>query len=113
VARVLDLVRLEPASEPTGTAPPELDIRRLESKFEEVQDADYFSVLGLARSAGSEEVKRAYERLAAEFHPLRFAGHPDASLQFRAQQIRTVLSEAARALSDDRLRAEYARNLLD
>jgi DnaJ-class molecular chaperone len=58
-------------------------------------------------------VKRAYERLATEFHPLRFAGHPDASLQYRAQQVRDVLSEAARALADDKLRAEYARNLQD
>ncbi|WNZ63642.1 hypothetical protein QEG98_07970 [Myxococcus sp. MxC21-1] len=113
VARTLGLVSLEPATdEDAGDLPPELDVRRLEAKFEEIQDADYFAVLGLARSAG-EEVKRAYELLAAEFHPLRFAGHPDPALQHRAQQIRTVLAEAAQALGDDRLRAEYARSLLD
>ena len=113
VAKVLGLVALRPVEEPVGELPPELDIRRLEAKFEEVQEADYFTVLGLTRTAGGEEVKRAYERLATEFHPLRFAGHPDASLQYRAQQVRDVLSEAARALADDRLRAEYARNLQD
>jgi hypothetical protein len=114
VARTLGLITLQAASgEDTGELPPELDVRRLESKFEEVQEADYFTVLGLARTAGSEEVKRAYELLAAEFHPLRFAGHPDPALQHRAQQIRSVLSEAAQALGDDRLRAEYARSLLD
>jgi hypothetical protein len=114
VARTLGLITLQAASgEDTGELPPELDVRRLESKFEEVQEADYFTVLGLARTAGSEEVKRAYELLAAEFHPLRFAGHPDPALQHRAQQIRSVLAEAAQALADDRLRAEYARSLLD
>lgn len=114
VARTLGLVSLEPATdEDAGDLPPELDVRRLEAKFEEIQDADYFAVLGLARSAGGEEVKRAYELLAAEFHPLRFAGHPDPALQHRAQQIRTVLAEAAQALGDDRLRSEYARSLLD
>ncbi|MBU8894345.1 response regulator receiver protein [Corallococcus sp. M34] len=114
VARTLGLVALQPDTlDGMGDHPPELDVRRLEAKFEEVQDADYFTVLGLARSAGGEEVKRAYELLSAEFHPLRFAGHPDAALQHRAQQVRVILSEAARALGDDRLRAEYARNLLD
>jgi hypothetical protein len=114
VARTLGLITLHPPSaDAKGDLPPELDVHRLEAKFEEIQDADYFTVLGLARSAGSEEVKRAYALLAAEFHPLRFAGHPDPALQHRAQQIRAVLSEAARALGDDRLRGEYARNLLD
>ncbi len=113
MARALGLVALRPASGPQGEVPPELDILRLEAKFEEIQDADYFTVLGLARTAGSEEVKRAYERLSTEFHPLRFAGHADASLQYRAQQIRDVLGEAVQALVDDKLRADYARNLLD
>ncbi|KFA92736.1 response regulator [Archangium violaceum] len=116
VARALGLITLRPASKPSGSeqdAPGELDVRRLESKFEEIQEADYFTVLGLSRSAGSEEVKRAYELLTTEFHPLRFAGHPDPALQHRAQQISTALAEAARALADDRLREEYARSLLD
>ncbi len=115
VARTLGLISLAPVGEEdeAGDLPPELDVRRLEAKFEEIQDADYFTVLGLARSAGGEEVKRAYELLSAEFHPLRFAGHPDPALLHRAQQIRSVLAEAAQALGDDRLRAEYARSLLD
>ncbi|HEX8821791.1 MAG TPA: hypothetical protein VF794_17835, partial [Archangium sp.] len=114
VARALGLLTLRPASESSEEeAPGELDVRRLEAKFEEIQDADYFSVLGLSRGAGSEEVKRAHALLTAEFHPLRFAGHPDPALQHQAQQISTALAEAARALADDRLREEYARSLLD
>jgi hypothetical protein len=115
VARALGLVTLRPAAAVSGEqeAPGELDVRRLESKFEEIQEADYFTVLGLSRSAGGEEVKRAFALLTAEFHPLRFAGHPDPALQHRAQQVSHALSEAARALADDRLREEYARSLLD
>ncbi|PTL79061.1 hypothetical protein [Vitiosangium sp. GDMCC 1.1324] len=115
VARALGLVTLRPAAGVSDEqeAPGELDVRRLESKFEEIQDADYFTVLGLSRAAGSEEVRRAFELLTAEFHPLRFAGHPDPALQHRAQQISNALSEAARALTDDRLREEYARSLMD
>ncbi len=114
VARALGLLTLRPASERSEEeAPGELDVRRLEAKFEEIQEADYFTVLGLPRGAGSEEVKRAHALLTAEFHPLRFAGHPDPALQHRAQQISTALAEAARALADDRLREEYARSLMD
>ena len=50
VARALGLITLRPAAEASGSeqvAPGELDVRRLEAKFEEIQDADYFTVLGL------------------------------------------------------------------
>ncbi|ATB31512.1 response regulator receiver protein [Melittangium boletus] len=115
LCHALGLLQLRPAVPLEGDedAPGELDVRRLESKYEEIQDADYFSVLGLARTAGGEDVRRAHALLTAEFHPLRFAGHPDPVLQHRAQQIATSLSEAARALADDRLREEYARSLRD
>ena len=110
----LGLIELRPAVRTEeARSPGDLEVRRLESKFEEIQDADYFAVLGLARTAGGEDVKRAHALLAAEFHPLRFAGHPDPVLQHRAQQVSNTLSEAARALTDDRLREEYARSLMD
>jgi hypothetical protein len=115
LGHALGLLHLRPAvaAAELEDFPGELDVRRLESKYEEIQDADYFSVLGLARTARGEDVKRALALLSAEFHPLRFAGHPDPVLQHRAQQIATSLSEAARALGDDRLREEYARSLRD
>ncbi|MCI0569996.1 MAG: hypothetical protein L0Y66_04530 [Myxococcaceae bacterium] len=91
----------------------EVDVHRLLAKHEEVQDADYFTVLGVPRSAGSAEVRRAWELLAREFHPMRYTGHPDVTLHARAQGVQAVLEEARRALEDDALRAEYARNLLD
>jgi hypothetical protein len=58
-------------------------------------------------------VQRAYERLSEEFDPLRFSGHTDPSLQQRAHLVHRLLEEAAKALEDDRRRAEYARHLLD
>ncbi len=91
----------------------ELDIKRLESKIEEIQGADYITVLGLSRSAGKEDVEKAFQHLVTEFHPLRYAGHSDPVLQRRAEEIQVILTEAAQALQDDRLRAEYARNLVD
>lgn len=112
VARALGMVGLHAPSSP-APVPADLDLKRLEAKYEQVQEADYFSILGLSRSAGTEEVQRAFQALASEFHPLKFTGHSDPALQHRAQRIHELLAEAAQALGDDRLRAEYARHLLD
>jgi CheY-like chemotaxis protein len=90
-----------------------LYIQRLDAKYEEVQNGDYFSILGLPRSAGTAEIQHAFGALSAEFHPLRFALHPDPSLQQRAQLVHDALVEAANVLQDERLRSQYAGNLLD
>jgi len=113
LASILGAIEIRPGTQPVAAHGPDVDIRRLKSKFEEVQEADYFAVLGLSRSAGSEEVRQAFEVLSAEFNPLKFAGHTDPSLQSQAEQIQSLLAEAAQTLQDDRLRAAYAGNLTD
>ncbi|MBL8911611.1 MAG: hypothetical protein JNM17_13040 [Archangium sp.] len=113
VARLLGFIDVKPGQKKTENVSGNLDVQRLEAKFDEVQDADYFTILGLSRAAGSEDVRRAYQRLSQEFDPLRFSGHPDATLQQRAQVVANLLEEAAKALEDDRRRVEYARHLLD
>lgn len=113
LGKVVGILETRIGGEPESPAPPELDLRRLRAKFEEVQDGDYFSVLGLARSAGAEDVRRAFDALSAEFNPLKFAVHPDASVRRQAQQVHQVLAEAAQALQDDQLRAGYSSSLVD
>jgi hypothetical protein len=113
VAKLLGLIELKVPPRTTVAPSPQLDVKRLEAKFEQVQDADYFTMLGLGRAAGGDEVLRAWQRLAEEFDPLKYSGHPDAALQQRAQVVYSVLEEAAKALGDDRRRAEYARHLVD
>jgi CheY-like chemotaxis protein len=113
LARLLSAIEIRPGTKPSAAPGPDVDVRRLRSKFEDIQEADYFAVLGLPRSAGSEEVRQAFQVLSAEFDPLKFAGHRDPSLQSQAEQIQDVLAEAARTLQDDRLRAAYAGNLID
>ncbi len=113
VAKLLGVLTVTLPAHPRVAIDAELDVRRLEAKYDEVQDADYFTILGLPRAASADDVQRAWQRLSTEFHPLRFSGHPDAGLQQRAQVVYGLLEEAMRALEDDRRRTEYARHLLD
>jgi CheY-like chemotaxis protein len=112
VAHWMGVVAMLPALEKPVLVSPEIDVKRLESKYEEVQEADYFTILGLSRSAGTEEVARAFRRLAEEFSPLRYAHHPDAGLQQRARVVQKSLEEAAHALEDEQRRTQYARHLM-
>lgn len=71
---------------------------------------DFYSALGVPSSASTADIKTAFRRLAAHYHPDRNAS-PDAPARFRAVQ------EAYEVLSDDENRQAFddnrRRNLLD
>jgi len=114
VAVAVGWVELRPPSQEEAQAETvEVAAARLEARWSQVEDADYFAVLGLPRNAGPDEVARAFARLSAEYDPLRWSGHPDPRVQARAERMQALLSEAARALTDDGLRNAYARSLGD
>src|SRR5213593_1992519 len=64
---------------------------------------DYYEVLGVGRSANDEEVKRAYRKLAVQFHPDKNPDDPHAEEKFKE------LGEAYDVLSDEQKRAAYDR----
>ena len=66
---------------------------------------NYYQVLGIASSAGRDEIRAVYRRLAFELHPDR---NSSADAQTRFQEI----IEAFTVLSDPRKRAEYDALLL-
>lgn len=63
---------------------------------------DYYDVLGVARGANGEEIKKAYRKLAMQYHPDR---NKDNGAEAKFKEI----NEAYEVLSDDRKRAAYDR----
>jgi molecular chaperone DnaJ len=64
---------------------------------------DYYEVLGVERDAPVDAIKRAYRRLAVEYHPDRNPNNPEAEERFKEA------SEAYAVLSDPQKRASYDR----
>lgn len=64
---------------------------------------DYYDVLGVNRSASKEELKKAYRKLAMQFHPDRNPDNKEAEENFKEA------AEAYEVLSDDAKRAKYDR----
>src|SRR5215470_16076456 len=64
---------------------------------------DYYEVLGVTRTADGAEIKKAYRRLAMEYHPDRNPGDKDSEERFKEA------AEAYEVLSDDDKRSAYDR----
>ncbi|MBD3319565.1 MAG: DnaJ domain-containing protein, partial [Chitinivibrionales bacterium] len=62
---------------------------------------DYYEVLGVSKDASDDEIKRAYRKLAVQYHPDKNPGNKEAEEKFRDA------TEAYEILKDSKKRAQY------
>ena len=66
-------------------------------------DLEYYEILEISRSADAAEIKKAYRKMALQFHPDRNQGDKEAEEKFKA------INEAYQVLSDEQKRSTYDR----
>jgi molecular chaperone DnaJ len=64
---------------------------------------DYYEILGVTKTASAEEIKKAYRKVAMQYHPDRNPGDKEAEEKFKEA------AEAYEVLSDDNKKAKYDR----
>lgn len=64
---------------------------------------DYYKTLGVDKNASTEELKKAYRKLAMDHHPDRHQGDKTQEAKFKE------INEAYSVLSDAKKRANYDR----
>lgn len=62
---------------------------------------DYYQILGVAKGASADEIKKAYRKLAMQYHPDRNPGNKEAEAKFKEA------TEAYEVLKDDQKKSAY------
>ncbi|CAO3593298.1 unnamed protein product [Absidia cylindrospora] len=76
-------------------------LRKAELELKKSQRKDYYKMLGVSKDAGETEIKKAYRKLALQYHPDKNAGDEKAEARFKE------VGEAYAVLSDSQKKARY------
>lgn len=69
---------------------------------------DYYKVLGVSRNADEQEIKRAFRKLAQQYHPDKNPGNAEAEKRFKeANEAHTVLSDPDKRSKYDRFGSQW------
>lgn len=81
---------------------------KIEKKYEEIQGADYYEVLGVERGADEDTIRNRFRKLAKKWHADRYSGEDlSAETRKKLQAIFAEINNARRTLSNPNDRQEY------
>lgn len=87
--------------------------RKILTDYQRVMESDYFEALGIARQCGGAEVRRAYYKLAKEYHPDRFLGSGlSREMTNKITGMFQYVTQAYTVLSDARSCSDYLEELV-
>lgn len=88
--------------------------RKILDDYKRVMEADYFEALGIARQCGGSEVRRAYYKLAKEYHPDRFLGSGlSKEMSIKINEMFQYVTQAYTVLSDSKSCSDYLDELVN
>jgi len=78
-------------------------LQKAEGLLKQSKSVDYYKILGVSRTAPEQEIKKAYRKLAQEWHPDKYKGEDKEKAEKKMAQINL----AYEVLSDEELRKKY------
>ncbi len=86
--------------------------RKILDDYRRIMDADYFEALQISRESDPSSARKAYYRLAKEYHPDRFLGSGlSAEMRTKINAMFNYITQAYTVLSDAEARADYVEEL--
>lgn len=79
-------------------------LQKAETALKQSKEKNYYKILGVSRGADKKAIKKAYRKLALDWHPDKNTEDTE-----KAEKMFQDISEAYEVLSDDEMRAKYDR----
>jgi DnaJ-domain-containing protein 1 len=96
-----------PASGPADSQPSGIEATDIERKIDEVRHQDYFAILEVERTADTDDIRQAYDRMRELYHPDAVNGRLAQSYADDIREIGDALTDAFAVLADRQLRQAY------
>lgn len=86
-------------------------IEKVEDLYKRIELTDYYGIFGIEKWATMDKIKKAYYKVAKEFHPDKHFYLPSETLKNKLNMIFSQITDAYKILSDPKMRREYDRSL--
>ncbi len=88
--------------------------RKILGDYQRIMESDYFEALGIERKSDSGAVRRAYYKMAKEYHPDRFLGSSlSREMSAKVSEMFQYITQAYTVLSDPATRSDYLDELIN